>query len=280
MRKYTVINSFGYEPFTGNPVAVFFDCDDLDDDHMQKIAAELNLSETTFVCSPSKDADAKVKIFTPVNELSFAGHPLLGTAIALAKLKNLAQMNFETSKGIFQFSVKPIREEPFTAYVQMQQPTAQVCAYEHERELLEALGISQSTLPVDLYDVGPRHVFVGVENTTELAKINPDLKTLARHSNMAALCFCPDGEGGWRLRMFSPAYGVAEDAATGSAAGPLAQHLSQYELTRFGETIKITQGVEMGRPSRMEASATMNKGNVYLEAGGYGYETAHGQYWR
>ncbi|WGG53054.1 PhzF family phenazine biosynthesis protein [Rugamonas sp. DEMB1] len=278
MHKYTVVNSFGRERFTGNPVAVFFGCDGLDAESMQKIAVELNLSETTFVSSPLNGGDAKVRIFTPVNELAFAGHPLLGTALALAKERGVSELKIETGKGIFRFSIDAVKEQPFTAYVQMEQPSPVVSRYEHEPALLDALGLAHSTLPVDMYDVGPRHVFVGVENIALLSKISPDLKKLAKLPNMAALCFSPDGEGGWRLRMFSPAYGVSEDAATGSAAGPLALHLATYGMAEFGQKVKITQGVEMERPSRMDSIANMEEGGPRLEAGGYAYQVATGQY--
>ncbi|MBU2849943.1 PhzF family phenazine biosynthesis protein [Acidithiobacillus ferrivorans] len=278
MHKFTIVNSFGQEPFTGNPVAVFFDCDDLDEACMQQIAAELHLSETTFVCSAKKGGDANLKIFTPVNELDFAGHPLLGTALALSIETGLSKMRIETRKGTFRVSVEIVNANPFTAFIQMEQPTPVISSLEREQDLLDALDLVKSTLPADMYDVGPRHVFVGVEDVAILSKIRPDLKKLTNFENMAALCFSPDGAGGWRTRMFSPAYGVAEDAATGSAAGPLALHLSRHGWARFGETIKITQGVEMGRPSRMVASASMDSDKPRLKAGGYAFQVATGQY--
>lgn len=278
MHKYTIVNSFGEKLFSGNPVAVFFDCDDLDSKVMQKLAAELHLSETTFICSPQKSGDACVKIFTPVNELGFAGHPLLGTALALFRKTSSSKLKIETKKGIFNFSVRKIKEYPFTAYIQMEQPIPVVSHYEYKQELLEALGVKESILPVEMYDVGPRHVFVGVENIATLSAIRPDLKKLSAFSNMAALCFCADGLGAWRLRMFSPAYGVTEDAATGSAAGPLAMHLARYGLTEFGKEIEILQGVEMGRPSYMKGLTRIENDIPYLTAGGFAFQIAVGQY--
>jgi trans-2,3-dihydro-3-hydroxyanthranilate isomerase len=278
MHHYTVVNSFGQERFTGNPVAVFFACDDLDDGDMQRLATELKLSETTFVRAPRNGGTVDVKIFTPVNELDFAGHPLLGTAVALADERGLTEMTFETRKGSFRFAVERVRRRPFTAYVQMEQPSPVVSRYERERELLAALGVNESTLPVEMYDVGPRHVFVGVKDVAALGELRPDLKKLASHPNMAALCFCPDGDGGWRMRMFSPAYGVNEDAATGSAAGPLALHLARHGRAAFGDKVRITQGVELGRASRMDATARMERDRPRLEAGGYGYRIAEGSY--
>ena len=279
MHEYTIVNSFGEELFSGNPVAVFFDCDDLNDEVMQKLAAELHLSETTFVCSPKQGGDAQVKIFTPVNELGFAGHPLLGTALALFKKTHSPNLKIETHKGIFNFSVRQVKESLFTAYIQMEQPTPVISHYEYQKELLDALGLKKSILPIEMYDVGPRHVFVGVENIMTLSAICPDLKKLSALSNMAALCFCADNAGiGWRLRMFSPAYGVTEDAATGSAAGPLAMHLARYGLVEFDKEIEILQGVEMGRPSYMKGLIKIENDMPRLEAGGFAFQIATGQY--
>ncbi len=116
------------------------------------------------------------------------------------------------------------------------------------------LAASTCTLPVEVYCNGPRHVFVGLDSVAALSGVEPDLRILARLPNMAANCFAGSGSR-WRLRMFSPAYGVVEDAATGSAAGSLAVHLARHGLIPFGEWIEIRQGVEIGRPSTMRARA-------------------------
>lgn len=279
MHEYTIVNSFGEKLFSGNPVAVFFGCDDLSTEVMQKLAAELHLSETTFICSPHQGGDAHVKIFTPVNELGFAGHPLLGTALALFKKTGSSNLKIETQKGIFNFLVRQVKESPFTAYIQMELPTPVISPCKYQKDLLEALGLKESILPIEMYDVGPRHVFVGVENTAALSAIRPDLKKLSAFNNMAALCFCVDeSREGWRLRMFSPAYGVTEDAATGSAAGPLAMHLARHGLIEFGEEIEILQGVEIRRPSYMMGITKIENNLLRLEAGGFAFQIAIGQY--
>lgn len=275
--RYMTINSFGNKVFTGNPVAVFFNCDNLSNQKMQSIAAELNLSETTFIRAPRQGGDFFVKIFTPVNELPFAGHPLLGTALAIAKENQLTNINIETLKGIYQFSVRIEREHPVAGYIEMEQPTPEVSVYDRQEELLQALGVNRSILPVEMYKVGPRHVFVAVDNTKILSNINPDLKQLAKHENMAALCFCADKDT-WRLRMFSPAYGVAEDAATGSAAGPLALHLCRHGVINYHQKIKIIQGVEMGRISRMYATASLDDGIPQLTASGHAFQVSESNY--
>ena len=120
--------------------------------------------------------------------------------------------------------------------------------------LLDALGLKSSTVPVDAYRNGPRHVFVGVGSEAALARVQPDQRALETHQDLAAVCFAGAGKR-WRIRVFSPAYGVPEDAATGSAAGPLAVHLARYGLVPYGKQIEIVQGAELGRPSRMSARA-------------------------
>lgn len=283
--QYEVVDSFSRTPLAGNPVAAFFDCDDLDPPTMQALAAELHLSETTFVSRARRpnDADAAVRIFTPVNELAFAGHPLLGTALALAVRRGRGDLRLETAKGRFAFRVTELAAEDdiVSGHVEMEQPAADHRPYHRTDELLAALGLTASTLPVELYDVGPRHVFVGVPDEAGLAAVRPDLRALARHEDIAALCFSPGtaADGVWRMRMFSPAYGVAEDAATGSAAGPFALHLARHGVQPYGCRVRILQGVEMGRPSHMYGVAHRDPdGTVRLMAGGYAVRVAQGRY--
>lgn len=275
MHNYVIADSFCNRPLTGNPVAIFFDCDDISSGKMQAIASQINLSETTFICRPKGDADANIRIFTPVNELPFAGHPLLGTALAISLKEKKDSVVFETQKGNFRFNIS--NESNQSAYIDMEMPIPIVTAYELEEELLLAAGLKHSILPIEIYDVGPRHVFVGVKDEETLAEISPDIKRLAEHKNIALICFCKRDDH-WRLRMFSPAYGVIEDAATGSAAAPLALHLARHGQIDFGEKIKIVQGIEMGRESVMYGTAWKKDGAVFLKAAGQAIIAAQGVY--
>lgn len=252
MHEYVVADVFTDEPLHGNPVAVFLDAADIPGERMQRIARELNLSETTFVLPAEKDGDVRVRIFTPVNELPFAGHPTLGTAIVLGTATDRHRLLMETAMGTIRFEFN--RADGRIVSASMRQPIPTWEPYARADELLAALGIESSTLPVVLYRNGPRHVYIGLESVPALSAVRPDLLALAEHLDMAANCFAGEGVH-WRMRMFSPAYGVAEDAATGSAAGPLAIHLARHGLVPYGKQIEIMQGVEMGRPSRMLATA-------------------------
>ena len=249
--RYMVVDAFASEPLLGNPVAVFFDSEDLTGETMQRIAKEMNLSEVTFVLPAEQDGDARIRIFTPVNELPFAGHPMLGTAFALARTWGRDRLLLETAMGAIPFE---LGTRDGAAFVQMEQPVPSSKPYDLATELLAALGVASSTAPVEIYRNGPRHVFVGLSDVEALSALHPYHRALSRFPDIAANCFA-NADGGWRTRMFSPAYGVVEDAATGSAAGPLAIHLARHGFAEFGQEIEITQGVEMGRPSVMRATA-------------------------
>ncbi|WEH39147.1 PhzF family phenazine biosynthesis protein [Streptomyces sp. AM 2-1-1] len=273
MHEYLLVDAFSRKPLYGNPVAVFLDAADLSAERMQRIAREMNLSETTFVLPPCQGGDAHIRIFTPVNELPFAGHPLLGTAVALGETRKQDSLRLETAMGIVPVE---LGDDDGAVTVRMRQPHPVWEPYEQAEELLAALGVPASTAPVEVYRNGPRHVFVGLESVPALSALKPDHRALSRFPDMAANCFAGEGTH-WRARMFSPAYGVVEDAATGSAAGPLAIHLARHGLARYGERLEILQGVEMGRPSLMLATARGEGERVdSVEVGGHGVTAGRG----
>ena len=207
MHRYVVIDAFASEPLQGNPVAVFFDCDDLSGERMQRMAREMNLSESTFVLRPQQDGDARIRIFTPVNELPFAGHPLLGTAIALGAETDKDRLFLETRMGTVPFALE--RQDGKVVACSMQQPIPTWEHFSRPAELLAALGLKGSTFPIEVYRNGPRHVFVGLESVAALSALHPDHRALCDFPDLAVNCFAGAGRH-WRSRMFSPAYGVVE----------------------------------------------------------------------
>lgn len=273
MHDYVVVDAFTRRPLDGNPVAVFFDSEDLTAHQMQRIANEMHLSETTFVLPPQSGGDAHIRIFTPVNELPFAGHPMLGTAVALAEKVGQDKLHLETAVGVIPFR---LGTDDGATEITMDQPVPSWEPYEHGPDLLEALGVAASTAPVEAYRNGPRHVFVGLPDIPALSAVRPDHRALARFPDMAVNCFA-GADTRWRIRMFSPAYGVVEDAATGSAAGPLAIHLARHGLAGWDQTIEIEQGVELGRPSLMRAVARGSGEQVWsVIVSGHGVVVARG----
>jgi trans-2,3-dihydro-3-hydroxyanthranilate isomerase len=264
---YVIADVFTDTALEGNPLAVVPDAAGLSAARMQRIAREMNLSETTFVFPPTEGGDVRVRIFTPVGELPFAGHPTFGTAAVLAATGHPSvrdgELRMETGMGVVPFRFTGAAGGGRVRTARMLQPIPVWEPYDRAAELLDALGVSSSTLPIEVYRNGPRHAFVGLATVAELSALRVDLRALAGHDDLAANCFAPtDDPLVWRARMFSPAYGVTEDAGTGSAAGPLALHLGRYGRVPLGATITVRQGVEMGRPSTIRASATVVAGAV------------------
>ncbi|HEX6354434.1 PhzF family phenazine biosynthesis protein [Actinophytocola sp.] len=273
MRDYVVVDVFTDRPLAGNPVAVFPDAAGMSESQMRSVARELKLSETVFVFPARGGGDAEVRIFTPVNELPFAGHPTLGTAILLGQMTNTDRVLLETGMGIVPFD---LQHGAGAAFGVMAQPIPRWEPYDRAEELLTALGLTASTLPVDVYRNGPRHVYVGVDDVAALSGLRPDHRALAELPDVAVNCFAGAGAA-WRMRMFSPAYGVVEDAATGSAAGPLAVHLIRYGMIRLGRLIRIEQGVEMSRRSRMYTRVEGDRRGISrVQVGGSAVVAAHG----
>src|SRR5438046_1012896 len=187
---------------------------------MQALAKEMSFSETVFVLPPqAEDADVRIRIFTPGVELPFAGHPVLGSAFVLGGPLSKIVIRLETGAGVVPVELE--REGPAIVFGWMEQPIPTWKAVDDTGALFGALGVSGSSLPVEEYDLGPSHVYVELDSPAAVAALEPDYAALGRATSAGANCFARDGEA-WKTRMFAPVHGVAEDPATGSAAGPLA----------------------------------------------------------
>src|SRR5438034_9449569 len=150
--RYVVVDVFTDEPLAGNQLAVFTDAREIPEAQLQRLAREMNLSETTFVYPPAADGHVRMRIFTPATELPFAGHPTLGTAFVLAAPLQLGEIKLETGMGVV--PVRLEREGPRISFGWMSQPIPTVEPHEAADELLAALGVERSELPVELYDNG------------------------------------------------------------------------------------------------------------------------------
>ncbi|CAK2533185.1 Trans-2,3-dihydro-3-hydroxyanthranilate isomerase [Vibrio crassostreae] len=267
--EYAVFNAFTHSPISGNPVAIFYESEKLSASLMQSIASQLQLSETTFLQTSHDKKNAEVRIFTPVNELSFAGHPLMGTAAAYARKYGVDDFVFHTKKGPASVSVKNISDN--VSEVEIAVPLAKPQFFSEKKELLNALGLERSELPIEIYDAGARHVLVSVSDKSVLHNINPDHKALEAFENMAINCFCWDGDN-IENRMFSPAYGVKEDAGTGSVVWPIAQHLIQYDQFSLDKKLMILQGTQLSRQSEMYGEIKSDQGiGTHAILSGYVY---------
>lgn len=279
MREYIVADVFTEVPLQGNPVAVFLDGEGLSTEAMQSTARELNLSETVFLLPGNGGRDGvhyHARIFTPAVELPFAGHPVLGTAFVIAKRQSVDTVRLQTGVGVV--SVAMQRRSGACVFGEMQQPLPNWEPFEPAGELLAALGVRDSELPIEIYDNGPRHAFVALGDEQAVVALRPDLAALSELGQLGVSCFAI-ADGYVKTRMFGPALGVAEDPATGSAAGPLAVHLARHDRTAFGDRIEIRQGAEIGRPSTLFARAEGSRDELErVRVGGSAVIVARGEY--
>jgi trans-2,3-dihydro-3-hydroxyanthranilate isomerase len=274
--RYVLCDVFTNEAFSGNQLAVFTDARGIPEHQLQRLAKELNLSETTFVYPPKVDGHVFMRIFTPSSELPFAGHPTLGTAFVLARPLQLLEIRIETGRGTVAVNVE--REGARIVFGRMEQPLPAIAPFEQADELLAALGGVEPTLPVELYDNGVPHVFVALGSRDEVAALQPDQQRLAALGVYGINCFAGEGRS-WKTRMFGPMLGMAEDPATGSAAGPLALHLARHGKIGFGDEIEIAQGAEIGRPSTLYARVDGTADAIErIEVGGSAVIVARGEF--
>jgi len=282
--RFETVDVFTDRRFGGNPLAVFPEAEGLADAEMQALAAEFNLSETTFVLPPENPAHtARVRIFNRVAEMAFAGHPNVGTAHVLARLGRDRDgvLLFEELAGLVEVRVERDAAGVVTgAIIAAPQPLS--LGPEMPVALLAAcIGLDPAEVMVEAH----RPVMASVGNAFVLAEVAPealgraapDLAQFARAAaafpalgprRLPLYLYAREAEPGrLRARMFSPLSGTIEDAATGSAAAPLAALLLSLGGAAEGR-FEITQGVEMGRPSLLRAAARRADDGIRATVGG------------
>lgn len=275
LHPYLVLDVFTPRPLEGNQLGVFLDGRALGAGQMQRIARELNIAETVFLLPAERGGDVRVRIFTPAYELPFAGHPILGTAFVVGQALGADALTLETAAGPVPIVLE--RDGGRLAFGRMRQPIPPWEPFERERELLDAVGVDASLLPVETYRNGPEHVYVRLASEQAVAALEPDMAALKR-LGASVNCFAGDGRS-WKTRNFAPVAGIPEDPATGSAAGPLAVHLARHGAIPFGQEIEIRQGEEIGRPSLLYARATGEGDRIdSVEVGGQAVIVAEGRF--
>jgi trans-2,3-dihydro-3-hydroxyanthranilate isomerase len=253
----------------GNQLATFWDFisnESLKTDEMQKIALEINFSETTFVFRPSeRDFARRVRIFTPEKEIPFAGHPTLGTAFVL-KYRKIIRPSVKST--VLELGAGPVSVDFLEDdRIQMSQPAAKfVGEISDPTEVLSSIGLGMSDMlegfPVEVVSTGLPFLIIPLKSKDAVVKAVPDADTiLASTKNLPSqeiLIFSPEALNEGRdihARMFAPGVGVLEDPATGSAAGPLGAYVEKHRVLNrkeTGATIYIEQGYEINRPSLLE----------------------------
>lgn len=261
--------------FGGNPLAVVLGGDALDDETMQAIAAEFNLSETTFVLPPANRAHtARIRIFNRTAEMAFAGHPMVGTAFVLAGLDStLHEATFEIPAGLVRVRIeRDVEGEPTGAAVSTPQElmlgeTLEPAVIARVLRLTEG-DVVTTTHPPIVASNGNAYVVAELTDDA-LARCSPDLDAfrvaLAAHpqegNRFSVHVYCRQGRT-LRARMFAPLAGTWEDPATGSANAPLACLLLSLKPASESAAFTIHQGVEMGRPSLLRVEARRDAGRI------------------
>ncbi len=295
--EFVTVDVFSQRTFGGNPLAVFFAAQQLSGDDMQRIAAEMNYSEATFVLPPDNPANtAAIRIFTPTTELPFAGHPNVGTGFVLASHpaavpvdgriekifhngKRQCRMRFEEQGGLVEVLVDlNSADEPTSTTIAAPQPFQQRPGH-GARDIAQALGLAPEQLVsaeerTKIVSVGVGFAVVEVTDRQALAACQVEIEGFRRLSaqftdsedGARVYVYCRDararGFHSFCARMFDPLHGIPEDPATGSAAGALAGLLALEENLEGTGRYEFRQGEEMSRPSRITLDVTCRNGQI------------------
>ena len=294
--EFVQLDVFTQTPLTGNPLAIFTDARGLDDGEMQAVAREMNLSETTFTLPRDPATEAhKVRIFTVAEELPFAGHPTLGTALHLyasdsaPNSKKSAEITLDLKAGKIPVRFSAGSENAGRkradgqVFGEMRQRDPEFGAMFSREEVARVIGIAADEIPwpIQIVSTGLPFAIVGIRNQETLTNLKFAHAQAAEFlKNTAAKFFyfvCPQRHEDRlevRARMFF--YG-AEDPATGSAAGCAASWMVQHGIANSDEQVVIRQGVEIHRPSEMYVRATRDGQRVTnVRVGGYAVEVLRG----
>ena len=271
------VDVFTQKPFWGNPVAVVIGAECVEPAEMQRIAAWTNLSETTFVLRPSSaNADYRLRIFSPKQELPFAGHPTIGSAHAVIESgfasPREGKLRQECLAGILDLSVE-ITETGAKIMVQAPAATAVRISDELLPLLISALGtpLMMNTPPLRV-DVGVVWLVVNMEKANAVAALRPDMEALVTISNAAQVTGVTvfgrsdDQASAVHVRSFAPAQGVPEDPVCGSGNASVAAFLKHYDLIKqYGTRYYARQGMQVGRDGQVVVSVDGEK----IKIGGY-----------
>jgi len=282
--NFHIVDVFAEEKYAGNQLAVVRGGAELPDETLQKIALEMNYSETTFVLSEREtDGGYDVRIFTPGGEVPFAGHPTLGTAYViqheiLASPVGRITLNLKAGKIPVTFGeVLWMRQLPPTFGTTLD-PASVASTLRLERADLD------DDYPIQEVSTGLPALLVPLKNLDALRRCKVDWERFVElvGSGKNLYVFCPephdDGQGDLSARMFANDLGVPEDPATGSAAGCLAGYLVEHRYLGTGSIdVRVEQGYEIGRPSLLYLQAGMKDDETGIQVGGKVQMVAKGE---
>ena len=290
--RFFICDVFSAERFGGNQLAVLPEADGLTTEQMQAIAREFNYSESTFVLPPENGGTRKVRIFTPTTEVPFAGHPNVGTAFALANdgafgsFEEGTTVTFEEAAGIVPVAIRREDDQRIWCELKAPQPLSLGQSVDAQR-IAAALGLDADDVVVanhapQVASVGLPFLFVELASTDALRRARADVSALeALHADGIVpdvhLYTHSNDDFDIRARMFAPLDGVPEDPATGSANCALAALLTQLDTSdATTHAWRIAQGVEMGRPSVLQARTARDGDSITTWIGGHSVAVAEG----
>ena len=297
--KFFQLDVFTSTPLQGNPLAVFPDAEDIEDDTMQAIAREMNLSETTFV-TPSDEANARVRFFTPMAEIPLAGHPTIGTWWLLAELGRVigaqrdgtSTVTQETNAGVLEVDLT-FKGDDVTEVVMTQAIPQFLTTVDDRTALGLALGGGDNLVadePVaEVVSTALPQLIVPIANREALSALPSGgaggalIDLLRQYGTDCAMLYVLEGGADSTMaycRMFAPGLGVPEDPATGSAAGALGAHLVHRHLVGPQDgraTITVRQGAEIGRPSEIHVEVSGSGDDLMVRVGGSAVRVIEGE---
>ena len=277
--RYHVVDVFTTSALEGNALAVFADATGMETKTMQRIARELNLSETTFILpSESRDGAVRVRIFTPMYEMNFAGHPTIGSAFVIRKLGLVdpGAKTFALEENVGRVQVRV--DEGDDPLIWLTTPPIQKLAEYPRERCAAALSLDPRDLiesvPCELLSAGNPNIFIALKDraTVDRALVNESAFNQLISDRTEPTCvfvFAPTETGAYS-RMFAPELGVVEDPATGSATGPLAAFMMEHGLSARADGTRFVseQGTKMGRRSLLNVFVHGENGRDGIEVGG------------
>jgi trans-2,3-dihydro-3-hydroxyanthranilate isomerase len=282
---YLIVDVFSETPFGGNQLAVLTDARGLTTEAMQAITREFNFAESTFILPPDDPAHvAKVRIFTPARELPFAGHPTVGTACALVMSGAQGPSEFVLEEGVGPVAVTTTKDgERYSARLRLDRGPERPESVPTMADLAAVLSLpSEEVRDVFGAGIGVNFTFVQLASRDAVDRATLDhaawKRILADSWASQVHLFAGELEDGGEIyaRMFAPAFGIAEDPATGAAAAAIAGAAALKRSSSL--SFDIRQGVKMGRPSLIRASARVEDGKITeIGVGGASAFAAQGQ---
>lgn len=298
-REYSIYDVFTDSRLAGNPLAVIFDGDGLSDTQMQAIAREFNLSETVFVAQSQNPAHtARIRIFTPGRELPFAGHPTVGTAIALAE-RNHGEVETLDLVSVLEENIGPVRcavrlrrgEAAFSEFDLPRLPVRLEHALDRQA-IADALSLKATDIGFEnhvpsVWSAGVPYVLIPVHNVAAVESLDYDATLWERMAPFAdgglasVYVYCRHGmnhAARFHARMFAAGMGITEDPATGSAVAALSGAIQHFDALPDGHhAILVEQGIEMGRPSYIHLHIDSEGGEIAkARIGGQAVRVARG----